>query len=755
MLASAGPAVAANTITVSMKWSDVLGAGSAVYMSSPNVATLDGSGPSVVVGSRNNGCLYAVDIGTGNTTPGWPRCTGYGLDATPSVLPAGGGTDDIIESEGTPNSGISGTRSSGGIVAYGSNGSTLWSRTLPDVFGTFGNSPVVDGSAAIGDPGTGQETVVVGGVSLSMYALNPTTGATDPGWPQETPDSTEATEALANVNGTQYVVAASDATGGSGAHFSGEVNGGSVRLMTGGGQSAWTDWTNEVVSSGAVVGNLTGSGPVAVFGHGDYWINSGGGSSYDTVTAVNAANGGSMWTATLNGPALAAPAIADLLGNGQQDVIEPSWFNGTSGSNGGEVFALNPSNGSSLWTFTPPSATTITGSVATANFGEGYQDVVVATGGGWYLLDGKSGAAQAGGQALGTSGNAALDPCNGSISYIQSQDAPLVVPDPSGTGLDVIVAGTCAGNGSDANDGVIAAYQVTDGSATTNSVGTNAWPEFKGNPQLSGSNIPVAPPPGSCTPDVPPCSTQGYLLAGSDGGVFSYGATNYYGSLPGDHVSVNDVVAIAATGDLGGYYMVATDGGVFAFGDAGFHGSMGGHPLNKPVVGMAVDPGTGGYWEVASDGGIFAFGAPFYGSMGGHPLNQPIVGMAYDPGTGGYWEVASDGGIFAFGAPFYGSMGGHPLNKPIVGMAYDRATGGYWMVASDGGVFAFDAGFHGSMGGRPLNKPVVGLSGTDDGGGYWEVASDGGIFAFGDAYFRGSAGDLVLARPVVGLSSTG
>ena len=37
-----------------------------------------------------------------------------------------------------------------------------------------------------------------------------------------------------------------------------------------------------------------------------------------------------------------------------------------------------------------------------------------------------------------------------------------------------------------------------------------------------------------------------------------------------------------------GYEMVASDGGIFTFGDAGFYGSMGGHPLNKPIVGIAT-----------------------------------------------------------------------------------------------------------------------------------------------------------------------
>jgi hypothetical protein len=120
-----------------------------------------------------------------------------------------------------------------------------------------------------------------------------------------------------------------------------------------------------------------------------------------------------------------------------------------------------------------------------------------------------------------------------------------------------------------------------------------------------------------------------------------------------------------------GYWEVAADGGIFTFGTDQFYGSMGGKPLNAPMVGMADTPTGGGYWEVAADGGIFTFGnAQFHGSMGGKPLNRPVVGMADTPTGGGYWEVAADGGIFSFGnAQFHGSMGGQHLNAPVVGIA--------------------------------------------------------------------------------------
>jgi len=173
-----------------------------------------------------------------------------------------------------------------------------------------------------------------------------------------------------------------------------------------------------------------------------------------------------------------------------------------------------------------------------------------------------------------------------------------------------------------------------------------------------------------------------------------------------------------------------------------------------PVVSLPFSP-TPGYWTVASDGGIFAFGsAGFLGSEGGHPLNKPIVGMAATPDGGGYWLVASDGGIFSFGdAGFHGSTGNIVLNKPIVGMAATPDGGGYWLVASDGGIFSFgDAGFHGSTGNIVLNKPIVGMAATPDGGGYWLVASDGGIFSFGDAGFHGSAGGQPLNAPMTAMA---
>ncbi len=254
-----------------------------------------------------------------------------------------------------------------------------------------------------------------------------------------------------------------------------------------------------------------------------------------------------------------------------------------------------------------------------------------------------------------------------------------------------------------------------------------------------------------------PSQQGGYYLATASGQLRGFGNASYltYLGTPYTRALASSVVGMATTRDDQGYLMAGSDGGIFAFGDAQFHGSMGGQHLNAPIVGLAATPDGEGYWLVASDGGIFAFGdAQFHGSMGGQHLNAPIVGLAATPDGEGYWLVASDGGIFAFGdAQFHGSMGGQHLNAPIVGLAATPDGEGYWLVASDGGIFAFgDAQFHGSMGGITLQEPIVGVTSSLSGDGYLEAASDGGVFAFGDARFLGSAASPTSVQRAVAIT---
>jgi hypothetical protein len=73
----------------------------------------------------------------------------------------------------------------------------------------------------------------------------------------------------------------------------------------------------------------------------------------------------------------------------------------------------------------------------------------------------------------------------------------------------------------------------------------------------------------------------------------------------------------AITSDAQGLWEVSTDGGIYTFGDAQFFGSLPGLGIAPaaPIVGMTRTPDGGGYWLVGADGGVFTFGdAHFFGS---------------------------------------------------------------------------------------------------------------------------------------------
>jgi hypothetical protein len=255
------------------------------------------------------------------------------------------------------------------------------------------------------------------------------------------------------------------------------------------------------------------------------------------------------------------------------------------------------------------------------------------------------------------------------------------------------------------------------------------------------------------TVTVAPAAGNGYWLAGSDGGVFGYGAP-FFGSAGATRLN-QPIVGVTGWRSGQGYWLVARDGGVFSYGGAAFEGSLPSVVSVSDIVGMAVDPATGGYWLVGSDGGVFAFHAPFLGSVPGYGAHVGnIVGMAPVRDGKGYYLVGADGNVYPFGsATFHGSMGGTALGAPIAGLAVDPATGGYWLVGADGGVFAFDAPFAGSAAGVPHDGPIVGMASDSSGGGYWLAGANGGVYAFGDAPFQGSAAGQSLQGPVVGITS--
>jgi GH43 family beta-xylosidase len=270
----------------------------------------------------------------------------------------------------------------------------------------------------------------------------------------------------------------------------------------------------------------------------------------------------------------------------------------------------------------------------------------------------------------------------------------------------------------------------------------------------------LAPATSAAAADNPSCPTApepppGYWQVGADGGVFSFGAAQFYGSMGAQHLN-QPVVGMAATSDGKGYWLVAADGGVFSFGDAQFYGSTGAIRLNKPIVGLVPTADDKGYWLVASDGGVFSFGdAQYYGSTGAESIGSPVVAMGPGYLGGGYWLADSTGQVFNLGdARFEGQLANATGGYRITGMAGTLDFNGYWLVSANGNVVdEGDAAAFGSLIGQNLNAPIIGMVTTPDGRGYWLQGADGGIFTFGDATFLGSMGGVHLNAPMVGLAT--
>ncbi len=252
-------------------------------------------------------------------------------------------------------------------------------------------------------------------------------------------------------------------------------------------------------------------------------------------------------------------------------------------------------------------------------------------------------------------------------------------------------------------------------------------------------------------PVPPPPPTYGYWLVGSDGGIFTFGTAQFYGSTGSIRLQ-RPVVGISPTANKGGYWLVASDGGVFAFGDAGYYGSIPGvglspagsglpHSLNAPIVGMVPSADGGGYFMVASDGGVFAFGdARFEGSCPGiGGCSGAAVSVVPDASGNGYWLITQTGNVYAFGdAPFYGAPGNQ--GSPVTSAVRTADGHGYWVLLANGAVYAYgDAvqrgGPVGSVGGL---DPAAAIFSDADGGGYWIASAEGAVFSYGNAPNEGS-----------------
>ena len=72
----------------------------------------------------------------------------------------------------------------------------------------------------------------------------------------------------------------------------------------------------------------------------------------------------------------------------------------------------------------------------------------------------------------------------------------------------------------------------------------------------------------------------------SDGGIFAYGGAPFYGSPAG--AARSPIIGIAPTPSGDGYWVVGSNGAVYNFGGSHYYGGLDSAVLNKAIVGLAV-----------------------------------------------------------------------------------------------------------------------------------------------------------------------
>ncbi len=700
------PAVATPTLV----WQKVL-PNALVKLSSPNVATLDSGGPAMVVGAEN-GQIFALHLSNGSTVPGWPVQTGRPIDSSPSVAPLGpGGLDNVYIGIGNSSTAYS-SGEQGGYVAYGPSGNRLWYQPGP---WPNNSSAAVQASLAVGNVAANRHPdVTAGEIGQEIYSLSAASGAVLPGWPYPTADSVYSSPALAHLSsgGGTDIVSGGDQTAGSG---NGKTyhSGGTLRALNGSGKLLWHFLTNQVIDSSPAVGDLANNGQQdIVFGTGFYYSNV----SDTNKLFVLSSTGQLKWSANLGASTWPSPTLADLTGNGQLDVVEPTF----TGTNQGFVYAFN-SSGQLLSGFpvNPAPGRFIDGQVTTADLANnGQQDLLVPTPLGLF--------------AYGPNGGAPL--FNLGANQVVMQNSALVTQDPNGT-LGITIVGQ---DPQQPSSSLVQHYELHNAK-----IGSGGWPQFRHDPRLTGNMSPPALSvlthncstalPGPVIGLAPEGNGQGYWMANSKGSISECGGASFLGSLGGHAPS--PVVALSPTSGGNGYYMVTAAGNVYNFGDAKWFGSTANIHLPSPVVGFSPLPNGTGYYLTTAAGNVYNFGsAPWQGSLVGRHL-PAVAGVAAT--ANGYYLATANGSVFNFGgAPWKGSAVNDHIPAPIT--AITASPGGYYLATTEGNVYSFGLPYYGGVPSGDAGTTVnsMSMAGTT---GYRLTTSSGAVFDFGSATYWGTS----------------
>ena len=578
----------------------------------------------------------------------------------------------------------------------------------------------------------GNPAVVVGDRAGNVLAYNLANGSIVPGWPfRDGGISIDSSPSVAPGGGTVYVGLGTSINPNEGEYVALGQNGSPVWQTTAYNPSTDLASRSSGVTASMSVGVLQGQTAVT------------SGSLGQSQYTLNAATGGVLpgWDPWVSGDSeVSTPAIADLYGSGQNEVIEgigttAGNLYGQQYSQGGHIRVILQTgnagqqypNGGLVCQFTTDEA--VSSSPAVGRFlggggigivsgtsdyyGNGaYTDSVVAlsprNGGdcaqAWSdRLDGSTSSGPAVADVLGNGslqvveGTWSPNTMAGTVYVMNGANGSIAWSRPlAGGDLGSIATADLSGGGyQDLLVPTIAGVQVFDGRSGNliATLGGNAG--FQSTPLITND----------------PNGTIGITIAGysyaSDTGVVDHYEVDGHGHANADELGAwpqfhhdpqltgnasGDTqiiptppppagVGLAATADGKGYWLVASDGGIFAYGDARFYGSAGGIHLNGPSSGWPP-PRTGratGWWRPTGASSPTATPGS-RGSAGDIQLNQPIVGMARPRREGLLAGGVRRRHLLLRRRPVLRVDGSPPAQPPIVGMAAgpEGAATGWW-----------------------------------------------------------------------------
>lgn len=308
-----------------------------IQESSPTLADLDGDGNlEIIIATSGNGRGPALIVMDAEGRLRWKRNLSDPVASAPAVVdldyPPDGTPEIVVTTGGDAH------QQRGSVVAFDRSGAQLWRYDTVDAQGT-GTPSGNFASPVVGDvDGDGEIEIIVASWDRNIYLLDHRGRYV---WHYHVADTVWSTPILADLNrdGNLEIIVGTDMTGG-GVLPDGyaPTDGGFLLVLDEHGQKLARKQINEAVFSSPAVGDVNQDGNLEIFvGSGMYWYIAGNysqpyvyGFSVDASGAEWEINDLPGWPRKVAYPGMSSPALADLDGDGDLEVIIGSGYTGAS-----------------------------------------------------------------------------------------------------------------------------------------------------------------------------------------------------------------------------------------------------------------------------------------------------------------------------------------------------------------------------------------------------------------------------------------